>query len=141
MKKKYIIPLLLLVSIILLVIITVSFMVHPQETTLTDEQKVMKIAVVYIEENYGTDYVINGEVTNYSVTEGGIVYNFPTASFRIPSDYFESGQLVNIMVDPDTEEIVKVYTHPDKGFPPMVLIFQIGKQKSVKVNQQAQTLL
>ena len=55
-------------------------------------------------------YVINGEVRNHTFTESGpegkIVYSYPTASFRIPSDWFESGQIVNVMVDLGTEEIV-----------------------------------
>ena len=53
----------------LLIIISVSFGLLSHDNSLTDEQKVMKIAVVYIEENYGTDYIINGEVRNSSVTE------------------------------------------------------------------------
>jgi hypothetical protein len=125
-KKKGIIIFLILVSVNLFAIIGVYSMLQPKEdTSLTDEQKVMKIAVSYIEENYGNDYVINGEVSNHTLTESGpegdTVYNYPTASFRIPSDYFESGQLVNIMVDLSTEEIVKVYSNPDKGFPPYAI--------------------
>ncbi|MFC1486546.1 hypothetical protein ACFLRN_02500 [Thermoproteota archaeon] len=109
----------------LLVIISVSFGLLSQDNSLTDEQNVMKIAVDYIKENYGIDYAINGEVSNNSFTEhtqeGDIVYNYPTASFRIPEDYFESGQIVNVMVDPDKEEIIKVYTQPSKGFPPYAI--------------------
>ena len=139
MKKKYFIVLLLLTSIILLVIISISVMVQPQEATLTDEQKVMKIAVAYIEENYGTDYAINGEVSNTSVTEGGVVYNYPTASFRIPADDFEAGQYVNVMVDPNTEEIVKVYSHPSKSLPPYGINLsnweiEIGQGDSTTIN-------
>jgi len=123
MKKKGIVLFLFLVSVSLLAIISVSFMFQLKDNPLTDEQKVMKIAVAYIEENYGIDYVINGEVSNHTFTESGpegdTVYNYPTASFRIPSDYFESGQLVNIMVDLGTKEIVKVYSSPCNGFPPL----------------------
>jgi hypothetical protein len=121
-KKKYFVISILLVSIILLVIVTVSIVGQPQESTLTDEEKVMQIAVAYVEENYGTDYAINGGVSNGSITEhtqeGDTIYNYPTASFRIPSDYYEPGQIVNVMVEPDTEEIVKVYSTVSKGFPP-----------------------
>ena len=110
------------VSVSFLVIISVSFGFLSQDNSLTDEQKVMKIAVAYIEENYCTDYVLNGEVSNGSLTEAGpegnTVYNYPTASFRIPADYQESGQLVNVMVDPNTEEIKKVVTQPSKSMPP-----------------------
>jgi hypothetical protein len=139
MKKKYFIASLLLTSIILLVIISVSVMVQPQETPITDKQKVMKIAIAYIEENYGTDYAVNGEVSNSSVTEGGVVYNYPTASFRIPSDEFEAGQYVNVMVDPDTEEIVKVYSHTAKGLPPYEINLsnweiEIGQGESTTIN-------
>ena len=120
MKKST--SLFVFVSVSLLVIVSVSFGVLSHYNSLTDEQKVMKIAVAYIEENYGTDYVLNGEVSNGSLTEAGpegnTVYNYPTASFRIPADYQESGQLVNVMVDPNTEEIKKVVTQPSKSMPP-----------------------
>ena len=103
----------------ILAIIVFSFMSQPQDNIITEEQKVMQIAVPYIEENYGNDYVINGEVTNQSFIEhrqeGDTVYNYPTASFRIPADYQKSGQLVNVMVDPDTEEIKKVVTMYSKS--------------------------
>ncbi|MFC1487704.1 hypothetical protein ACFLRN_08475 [Thermoproteota archaeon] len=109
----------------LLVIISVSFGLLSQDNSLTDEQKIMKIAVDYIEENYGTDYSINGKVRNSSVTEytqeGKTVYTYPTASFRIPSDYYESGKTVNIMVDLDKDEIVKIYSNPCKGLPPYTI--------------------
>jgi hypothetical protein len=103
------------------------------------EQRVMKIAVAYIEENYGTDYAINGEVSNSSLKEGDVVYNYPTASFRIPSDWFEPGQLVNIMVDPDTEEIIKVYSTISTGLPPYEINLsnweiEIGRGKSTTIN-------
>jgi hypothetical protein len=142
MKKKYVVSAFLLASIIL-VVVAVSFVVYPQGTPLTDEQKVMKIAVAYIEENYGTDYTINGEVYNGSfgehTQEGDTIYNYPTASFRIPADEFEPGQLVYVMVDPDTEEIVKVYTHPAKGFSPYDINLsnwdiEIGQGESATIN-------
>jgi hypothetical protein len=82
MRKKYVISVFLLLSIILLVIIAVSFIVYPPETTLTEEQKMMKIAIAYIEENCGNDYVVEGEVTNRSVTEDDVVYNYPAVSLR-----------------------------------------------------------
>jgi len=110
-----------LLLVIFLLVIGVSYLFQPKDNLLTDEQKVMTIAVAYIEKNYGTDYVLNGGVSNQSLTESrsGIdtVYNYPTASFRMPSDYFESGQIVNVMVDPDKEEIVKVFPSPSKAFP------------------------
>ena len=108
MKKSR--SLLIFVSVSFLVITAVSFGLLSTETSLTDEQKVMKIAVAYVEENYGIDYIIIGEVRNTSVTEGDIVYNYPTASFVIPSDHYERRMSVDIMVDPSTEEIVKVST-------------------------------
>jgi hypothetical protein len=119
---KFFVGFLSLLLVLFLLVVGVSYLVHPKDNRLSDEQKVMKIAVAYIEENYGTDYVINGEVRNHTLTksgpEGDTVYNYPTASFRIPSNYFESGQSVNIMVDLGTEEIVKVYSSPCKGLLP-----------------------
>ena len=105
----------------LLLIFSVSFGFLSQDNSLTDEQKVMKTAVAHIEENYGTDYSINGDVDIVHYGESGsegVDYTYPTASFRIPADYQQSGQLVYVMVDPDTEEIMKVFTHPSKSMPP-----------------------
>jgi len=101
------------------------FLISSSTILLAGDQKIMKIAIDYVEENYGTDYVINGEVSNHSLTESrsgrDTIYNYPTASFRIPSDYYESGYVVNVMVDPDTEEIVKVVHSNSKGFPPYAI--------------------
>ena len=105
----------------LLIIFSVSFGLLSQDNSLTDEQKVMKTAVAHIEENYGTDYSINGDVDIIHYGESGsegVDYTYPTASFRIPADYQQSGQLVYVMVDPDIEEIMKVFTHPSKSMPP-----------------------
>ena len=105
----------------LLIIFSVSFGLLSQDNSLTDEQKVMKTAVAHIEENYGTDYCINGDVDIVHYGESGsegVDYTYPTASFRIPADYQQSGQLVYVMVDPDIEEIMKVFTHPSKSMPP-----------------------
>jgi hypothetical protein len=125
MRKKRNIPFLLLVTVGLLLIIGVSSGFLPEEdTSLSEEQKeeVMNIGINYVEENYGTDYVINGdvEVGHYleSRQEGDTDYTYPVASFRVPADYQQSGQLVNVMVDPETGEIMKVYTHPSKSMPP-----------------------
>jgi len=105
----------------LLIIISVSFGLLSHDDSLTDEQKVMKIAVDYIEENYGTDYSINGvAIVHYGESRSdGVDYTYPTAIFRLPADYQQSGQLVNVMVDPDTEEIMKVFTQPSKNRPPL----------------------
>jgi hypothetical protein len=64
--------------------------------TLNEEQKeeVMNLAVAYIEENYGTDYCINGEVEVGSGGTATTFYAYPVASFRIPADMQQSGQLV-----------------------------------------------
>ena len=108
-----------LLLVVFLLVVGVSILLQPEDNLLTDEQKVMEIAVTYLEENYGDDYVLNGEVSNQSFIEhrqeGDTVYNYPTASFRIPADYQKSGQLVNVMVDPDTEEIKKVVTMYSKS--------------------------
>jgi len=125
MRKKRNILFLLLVTVGLLLIIGVSSGFLPEEdTSLSEEQKeeVMNIGINYVEEKYGTDYVINGdvEVGHYleSRQEGDTDYTYPVASFRVPADYQQSGQLVNVMVDHETGEIMKVYTHPSKSMPP-----------------------
>jgi len=112
----------LFVSAGILVVIGVSFMLQPKDKITSENQNVMGIAVAYIEDKYGNDYVLNGEVSNQSFIEhrqeGDTVYNYPTASFRIPADYQKPGQLVNVMVDPDTEEIKKVVTMYSKSILP-----------------------
>jgi hypothetical protein len=125
MRKKRTVLFLLLVTASLLLIIGVSSGFLPEEdTSLSEEQKeeAMNIGINYVEENYGTDYVINGdvEVGHYleSRQEGDTDYTYPVASFRVPADYQQSGQLVNVMVDPETGEIMKVYTQPSKSMPP-----------------------
>jgi hypothetical protein len=125
MRKKRVILFLFLASVSLLLIIEVSSLFQPKEgNALTEDQKeeVMKVGENYVEENYGTDYSINGDVEFGSYTEsrpeGDTVYAYPVASFRVPADYQQSGQLVNVMVDPETGEIMKVYTHPSKSTPP-----------------------
>jgi hypothetical protein len=125
MKKKRIILFLFLLSVSLLLIVGVSSIFQPKEdNSLSDEQKekVMNIGIAYVEKNYGTDYIINGDVDLGSYTEsrpeGDTVYTYPVASFRVPADYQQSGQLVNVMVDPETGEIAEVYTHPSKSMLP-----------------------
>jgi len=135
------------IGIALSVIISFSLIIYILLNSSTiffvGEQKIMKIAIDYIEENYGTNYVINGEVSNHTLTEsrpeGNTVYNYPTASFRIPADYYESGQLVNVMVDPVTEEIIKIIPSPSKAFPPYYINIsnweiQIRQSESTSTN-------
>ena len=97
-------------------------MLQPKEdNSLTDEQKVMNIAVAYVEENYGTEYNINGDVEIVHYEESSperVDYTYPTASFRVPADYQQSGKLVFVMVDPETGEIKKVFIQPSKSLPP-----------------------
>jgi len=125
MRKKRAILFLLLVTVTVLLIFGVSSVFSPEEyTSLSEEQKekVMNIGMNYVKENYGNDYVINGdvEVGHYleSRPEGDTDYTYPVASFRVPADYHQSGQLVNVMIDPETGEIMTVYTHPSKSVPP-----------------------
>jgi len=121
----------------------IYFLLNSSTIFVVGEQKIMKIAIDYIEENYGNDFVINGEVSNNSYTEhtqdGDIVYSYPTASFRIPADYYESGQLVNVMVDPVTEEIIKIIPSASKACPPYYIDFsnweiQVRQSESTSTN-------
>jgi len=123
MRKKRIILFLFSVSVILLLIIGVSSLFQPKkEWSLSEEQKeeVMSIAIAYVEENYGTDYFINGNVTINSYREGGglfgeTVYTYPMASFIVPADLTQTGVSVHVLVDPEMGKVVKVWTaisHP-----------------------------
>ena len=105
-RMKFVVAFGSLLLVLFLLVVGVSILFQPKDILLTDEQKVMKIAVDYIEKNYGTDYVLNGKVSSSS------------ASFRIPADYFEAGQYVSLTINPDTEEIEEVFTSPAKGFAP-----------------------
>jgi hypothetical protein len=85
------------------------------------EADVLAIGKKYVAENYGTDYFVNsvGPV-NYSETgpNGTVTYDYPTASFRVPADMQKSGELVYVMVNPQTGEIVKTWTSWSKSLPP-----------------------
>jgi hypothetical protein len=88
--------------------------------SLSEKQKeeVMNIAVAYLEENHGIDYGINGDVEVGSGGTSTTFYAYPTASFRVPADYQQSGLIVNVMVNLETGEVVKVITTPSKNLPP-----------------------
>ena len=117
MRKKRIV-LFILVFVVLLHVIILSILFQPKkEWSLSEEQKetVMSVAIAYVEENYGTDYYINGNVTISTCTEGGgfwgeTVYNYPSASFIVPADLTQTGVSVHVLVDPDLEKVVKVWT-------------------------------
>ena len=126
MRKKRIILVLFSVSVIALLIIGISSLFQPKKewslSSLSEEQKetVMNVGIAYVEENYGTDYYINGNVTIRTYSEGGDVYTYPTASFIVPADLTQTGTIVNVLVDPDTGEIVKVWTATSHAPPPTV---------------------
>ena len=88
--------------------------------TLNEKQKedTTKIAVNYVEENYGTDYLINGhaKVLSWEETRSGkeIFYAYPSMSFRVPSDYSQPGILVYVYVDLNTEQVVHVFPTSSK---------------------------
>jgi hypothetical protein len=99
MKKTsmFIVLFIFLAFISLLVIIGLSSMDQPKEdntqlTSLSENQKeeVMMLAVAYVEDNYGSDYSINGdvEIGSYGTSRDGVLtqYTYPVASFRTPAD-------------------------------------------------------
>ena len=118
MRKKRIIVFLSLAFLVLLHVIVLYSLFQPEkEWALSEEQKetVMRIATAYVEENYGTDYVINGNITINSYSEGGglfgeNVYNYPMASFIVPTDLTQIGISVHVLVDPEKGKVVKVWT-------------------------------
>ena len=127
MRKKRI-ALFILAFAVLLHVVILSLLSQPKkERSLSEEQKetVMNVAIAYVEENYGIDYFINGNVTISTYREGGgffgeTVYTYPTASFIVPADLTQTGTIVNVLVDPDTGEIVKVWTATSHAPPPTV---------------------
>ena len=127
MRKKRI-ALFILAFAVLLHVVILSLLSQPKkELSLSEEQKetVMNVAIAYVEENYGIDYFINGNVTISTYREGGgffgeTVYTYPTASFIVPADLTQTGTIVNVLVDPDTGEIVKVWTATSHAPPPTV---------------------
>jgi hypothetical protein len=120
MRKKRVI-LFILVFVVLLQLAILFMLFQPKKawslSSLSEEQKetVMSVASAYVEENYGVDYYINGNVTVCTYTEGGgfwgeVVYNYPCASFIVPSDLTQTGVSVHVLVDPDIGKVVKVWT-------------------------------
>ncbi|MBN1357727.1 hypothetical protein JW988_03065 [Candidatus Bathyarchaeota archaeon] len=116
-KKRVIIFLSLALLVLLHVIVLYSLFQPKKEWSLSEEQKetVMRIATAYVEENYGTDYVIDGNITISSYSEGGgllgeTVYNYPMASFIVPADPTQTGISVHVLVDPEMGKVVKVWT-------------------------------
>lgn len=84
------------------------------------------MAIAYVEENYGTAYFINGNVTISSYTEGGglfgeTVNNYPMASFIVPADLTQTGVSVHVLVDPEMGKVVKVCTAVSHGTPESML--------------------
>jgi hypothetical protein len=140
MRKKRVIILLLLVFVILLLIIGVTSLFQPKkEWSLSEEQKetVMNIAIAYVEENYGADYLINGNVTISSYTEGSglfgeTVYTYPMASFIVPADLTQTGVSVHVLVDPETAKVVKVWTATSHAPPPFSVDFS---NRNISVHQ------
>ena len=78
----------------------------------------LNIGIKYIEETYGTDVVTNGDVAESTYSNGTGTWTYPTASFRIPADWQQSGIIVHVMVNPETGEIVTVFTSWSKSMPP-----------------------
>jgi hypothetical protein len=120
MRKKRVI-LFILVFVVFLQVVILYILFQPKKawslSSLSEEQreKVMSVAIAYVEENYGTDYYINGNVTISTYTEGGgfwgeIVYNYPMASFIVPANLTQTGVSIHVLVDPDMERVVKVWT-------------------------------
>ena len=139
MRKKHIV-LFILVFVVLLHVIVLSILLQPKkEWSLSEEQKetVMSVAIAYVEENYGTDYYINGDVTISSYKEGGgffgeTVYNYPAASFIVPADLTQTGVSVHVLVDPDLEKVVKVWTAISHAPPPFSVDFS---NRNISVHQ------
>jgi hypothetical protein len=127
MRKKRI-ALFILAFAVLLHVVILSLLSQPKkERSLSEEQKetVMNVAIAYVEENYGIDYFINGNVTISTYREGGgffgeTVYTYPTASFIVPADLTQTGIIVNVLVDPDKGEVVNVWTAISHAPPPTV---------------------
>jgi hypothetical protein len=82
------------------------------------EVDVLAIGKKYVEETYGTDYALNGDVSETSFSNGTGSWTYPSASFRVPADWQKAGTLVTVMVNPETGEIFKVLTNWSKSMLP-----------------------
>jgi len=122
-RKSIVLFLSLGVLISAFLIVGFSLLSAPSQlaSPLSDEE-VLAIGIKYVEETYGTDYTINGDVGETTYTEvgpaGEITFTCPAASFRMPADYQNPGTLINVLVDSETGEIVKVLTNWSKSMPP-----------------------
>ena len=85
----------------------------------------MDIVAKYAEENFGTDYSFQGNasVADWQESKGGYssFIAYPSASFRVPSDWSESGSIHKVYVDLEKNEVVKVHSFPSKSMPPYSL--------------------
>jgi hypothetical protein len=79
---------------------------------------VLNTGIRYVEETYGTDYAPNGDVAESTSGNGTGAWTYPTASFRVPADWHQSGIIVNVMVNPETGAIFRVVTNYSKSMPP-----------------------
>lgn len=91
----------------------------PTPTSSQREVDVLAIGRKYVEETYGTDYRLNGDgTTRITYTENGLTFTYPAASFRVPADWQQSGIQVNVAVNPETGDIIRVFTSWSKSMPP-----------------------
>ncbi len=85
-------------------------------------EDLLKIGIRYVEETYGTDYAINGQIANstYELTgpNESIELEYPAASFRVPADYQKPGIIIYVMINPQSGEIAKVWIATTKSLPP-----------------------
>ena len=93
--------------------------------TIIQKEQVMSMAIDYVEEHYGDDYCIqwNALVASW---QGGVGGNwsfsaYPSASFRVPSDWSKSGTILNVYVVLEKNEGIKVHYYPSKSMPPDIL--------------------
>jgi hypothetical protein len=88
--------------------------------TSSDEKQgidVLAIGKKYVEEMYGTDYELNGNVSRTTYSNGTGTWTYPSAYFRVPADWQKPGILVTVMVNPETGQIFKVLTSWSKNMP------------------------
>ena len=94
--------------------------------TEVQNEQVLGIVSNYAEENFGVDYSFQGNasVADWQESKGGYssFIAYPSASFRVPSDWSVSGSIHKVYVDLEHNEVVKVHSVGSRSLPPQLLV-------------------
>jgi hypothetical protein len=118
-RKRVVLFLSFVILASVLITVGIFYLSAPKKPALyISNAEVLNIGRRYVEEKYGTDYSVNGDVSEVTFSNGTGTWTYPAASFRVPANWQQPGTLVNVMVNPETGEIFTVLTSFSKNMPP-----------------------